>query len=370
MTSLAISGIGALARQYSNISPNLRSIGTSIPGTQTQPIFRKRGPFVQSPGASSTPSRRDDPESTQVRFEHSGQLTDVRCVSYDLESAGTQTQPIFRKRGPFVQSPGASSTPSRRDDPESTQVRFEHSGQLTDVRCVSYDLESAGLSLLGYAAWKQGWVGAGPKTGAPTSPGETVAPPKRAKVTLSFLYTTEKERWLKGALEEFAKARPGIYVKARGVGTIESIRLMLRELGYSLPSSHPNSLRCLALGPAHEPSVWCGVNCERLLGELIEQHPAAPRCAPVEPERDLVEVVGEVLAFDGALVGSEEPALQQRDDPVDARQEGIWVLPAAPDDKPSVTVAHLWQSAVGRQSVGDDHGAGTDHQPFQGGKVL
>lgn len=83
-----------------------------------------------------------------------------------------------------------------------------------------------GLSLLGYAAWKQGWVGGGPKAGAPASPGEASAPPKGAKVTLDFLYTTEKERWLKGALEEFAKARPDIYVKARGVGTIESIRLI------------------------------------------------------------------------------------------------------------------------------------------------
>lgn len=83
-----------------------------------------------------------------------------------------------------------------------------------------------GLSLLGYAAWKQGWVGGGPKAGAPASPGEASAPPKGAKVTLDFLYTTEKERWLKGALEDFAKARPDIYVKARGVGTIESIRLI------------------------------------------------------------------------------------------------------------------------------------------------
>ena len=83
-----------------------------------------------------------------------------------------------------------------------------------------------GLSLLGYAAWKQGWVGGGPKSVPAGGPGEVASPPKGAKVTLDFLYTTEKERWLKGALEEFAKARPDIYVKARGVGTIESISLI------------------------------------------------------------------------------------------------------------------------------------------------
>jgi ABC-type Fe3+ transport system substrate-binding protein len=83
-----------------------------------------------------------------------------------------------------------------------------------------------GLSLLGYAAWKYGFLPGGPGTPGAGTPGVAADVPKGAKVTLDFLYTTEKERWLKGALEEFAKARPDIHVKARGVGTIESIRLI------------------------------------------------------------------------------------------------------------------------------------------------
>src|SRR5262249_10924432 len=93
----------------------------------------------------------------------------------------------------------------------------------------------------------------------------------------------------------------------------------LRALGYPLPSSGPNILRCLLLGRAYQDPVRCGVNCERLLDEPVEEHPAGPRRAPVEPERELIEVVGEVLAIDGTLVGAEEPSLEQRGHPVDAR---------------------------------------------------
>lgn len=83
-----------------------------------------------------------------------------------------------------------------------------------------------GLSLLGYAAWRYGWIPSGRDSAPGSDAGGSAASPRGAKVTLDFLYTTEKDRWLKGALEEFAKARPDIHVKARGVGTIESIRLI------------------------------------------------------------------------------------------------------------------------------------------------
>ena len=85
-----------------------------------------------------------------------------------------------------------------------------------------------GLSLLGYAAWKYGGLaGVLRPSQAPAGAGSPEArPPRGAKVTLDFLYTTEKERWLKAALEEFAKASPDVFVNAKGVGTIESIRLI------------------------------------------------------------------------------------------------------------------------------------------------
>ena len=94
----------------------------------------------------------------------------------------------------------------------------------------------------------------------------------------------------------------------------------------------------------------------------------------MKPERELIEVVGEVLAIDGALVGAEKPSLEQRGHPVDARQQRVRVLAAAPDDQPAMAVARLWQDEVGRQAVGNDEGAGSDRptderQDARGGRV-
>jgi ABC-type Fe3+ transport system substrate-binding protein len=154
-----------------------------------------------------------------------------------------------------------------------------------------------GLSLLGYAAWKHGWVGGGPKLGTPASPGEAASPPKGAKVTLDFLYTTEKERWLKGALEEFAKARPDIYVKARGVGTIESIRLITE--GKETP---------VAWSPADEVAI----NLLDTEWSLQKGSPIVDRAADVAPQplviTPLVVIAWEERAKALAKAGTGDPA--------------------------------------------------------------
>ena len=45
--------------------------------------------------------------------------------------------------------------------------------------------------------------------------------------------------------------------------------------------------------------------------------------AAVEAEGELVQVVVELLWADGALMGTEQPALQERGDPVDARHRHV-----------------------------------------------
>lgn len=158
-------------------------------------------------------------------------------------------------------------------------------------------LALVGLSLLGYAAWKQGWVGGGPKSGPSASTGEASATPKGAKVTLDFLYTTEKERWLKGALEEFAKARPDIYVKARGVGTIESIRLITE--GKETP---------VAWSPADEVAI----NLLDTEWSLQKGSPIVDRAEDVAPQplviTPLVVIAWEERAKALAKAGTGDPA--------------------------------------------------------------
>ena len=75
-----------------------------------------------------------------------------------------------------------------------------------------------GLALSGYAAQRYGLFDRLKKR--PAAPG----PAPEARVRISLLYGTEKERWLKAAVEEFARKRPEIGVDLKGLGTIDSVR--------------------------------------------------------------------------------------------------------------------------------------------------
>lgn len=83
-----------------------------------------------------------------------------------------------------------------------------------------------GLGLLGYAGYKYGWFGGGPRGSDPASSSGSGAA-SGAKVTVDILYGTEKDRWLNAALDEFRKARPEIEVRAKGMETIDSIRAIV-----------------------------------------------------------------------------------------------------------------------------------------------
>jgi ABC-type glycerol-3-phosphate transport system substrate-binding protein len=52
-------------------------------------------------------------------------------------------------------------------------------------------------------------------------------PPARAQVTLPFLFSTEKEEWLRGAVAEFEKAHPEVEVRLEPKGSLEAVRALL-----------------------------------------------------------------------------------------------------------------------------------------------
>ena len=58
-----------------------------------------------------------------------------------------------------------------------------------------------------------------------------------------------------------------------------------------------------------------------LFEEPEEQQAACSRGTPVEPERELIEIVLQVCRGDAALVGAQQPALQQRGHPVYTGQQ-------------------------------------------------
>ena len=68
-------------------------------------------------------------------------------------------------------------------------------------------------------------------------------------------------------------------------------------------------------------SIGSGLDTHRLLDEPVEEFPAMPRPATVEAERELIEVVVEMRRAHRTLVRSQEPALEQRHDQMDPRQQ-------------------------------------------------
>jgi ABC-type Fe3+ transport system substrate-binding protein len=76
---------------------------------------------------------------------------------------------------------------------------------------------ACGVALSVYTAHRYGlFERLRPKPSAPEAPS--------VRVRIGMLYGTEKERWLKAAVEEFARRRPEIGVDLKGLGTIDSVR--------------------------------------------------------------------------------------------------------------------------------------------------
>lgn len=76
---------------------------------------------------------------------------------------------------------------------------------------------ACGVALSAYAAHRYGLFDRlRPQAAAPVAPA--------ARLRIGVLYGTEKERWLKAAVEEFHRRRPEIGVDLKGLGTIDSVR--------------------------------------------------------------------------------------------------------------------------------------------------
>ena len=65
-----------------------------------------------------------------------------------------------------------------------------------------------------------------------------------------------------------------------------------------------------------EAAIGSGRGHHGLLEEPVEQQPALPNVPPVEPEGELVEVGLQMPRVDRALVGAQQPALEQAGHPV------------------------------------------------------
>jgi len=62
-----------------------------------------------------------------------------------------------------------------------------------------------------------------------------------------------------------------------------------------------------------------GLDRHRLLYEAEKELATALRSPPVKMERELIQIVMEMLMADRALMGSHQPPFEERDHPMDSR---------------------------------------------------
>ena len=84
------------------------------------------------------------------------------------------------------------------------------------------------------------------------------------------------------------------------------------------------------------------------------------REAAVEAESEFVEIELQVRRCDGTLVGTDEPAFEQRDNEMNMGKLSTRSLTACCDNVRAMPESYRGESAVNRQAVGDDCCAGFD----------
>src|SRR5580692_7593912 len=107
---------------------------------------------------------------------------------------------------------------------------------------------------------------------------------------------------------------------------LASSRIGKQPVGYPLDSCSPNLL-WFAGGSLINHSPVCGRGSgDGLLNKSVEELPPASRSTPVEAERKLVQVVGQMLRAHRSLVCAHQPPLQQRDHQMYTRQQFMGFL--------------------------------------------
>lgn len=86
-----------------------------------------------------------------------------------------------------------------------------------------------------------------------------------------------------------------------------------------------------------ERAVGERASVHSLLSQSEEDHADVARLAPVEAERELIQIPLEVLGLDPAVAGADEPSLQQGNNPMHGGQQ-----PQGPSGSFPITVA-MWR---------------------------
>ncbi len=107
----------------------------------------------------------------------------------------------------------------------------------------------------------------------------------------------------------------------------------------------------------------CWGRIHGLLKQAVEEEAATSRSASVETERELIQVVVRMLRGRGALVGADNPTLEQADNQVNVGQGDVCRVATGPDADRLVVIAGCCKPLVAAPGVGEDGGARLDRLP-------
>ena len=116
-----------------------------------------------------------------------------------------------------------------------------------------------------------------------------------------------------------------------------------------------------------------GPGHDGLFEKATEDETTAGRGTAVEAEGELLQVGMQMLGCDGALVGAEDPALQQAGDPMDSRHGDVGRIVGRGQHRLVTCVAVPWQVVVAAPPVSADSrtrgndGANEGHEVVGGG---
>src|SRR5882724_7123394 len=103
---------------------------------------------------------------------------------------------------------------------------------------------------------------------------------------------------------------------------------------------------------------WNRRNLHCLLCQTVEQFSPRGGLAPVEAERELIQIVLEIFMSNGALMRAQQPTLEQRNDSMHPRQQMLGIRGLMLLDLAVVSVA--FHFAVSLQTVGHNGAAQFD----------
>ena len=111
---------------------------------------------------------------------------------------------------------------------------------------------------------------------------------------------------------------------------------------------------------SHNVAISDRAGNNSLLQQSIKQQPSGGRSPAVEPKDELVKVVVQLPRLHRSVVCSQQPAMQERRNPVDTWHRYVRRCVGSQVDRSAVLITAFFEISVGTRAITVNHCAGAD----------